>query len=89
MAGYRAGRRRPADQPEVRWKYGDFAYRLAHLDAGCAATQLASVCQGYGLAVTYAAGWDDRLSGLLELYRGGEIITAVAGLHHPEAPPCL
>lgn len=65
-------------------KYDAFAYRLAHLDAGCAAAQLGAVCHGYGLAVSFADTWDDRLADVLELYPGGEIITAVAGLHQPE-----
>jgi SagB-type dehydrogenase family enzyme len=44
----------------VRQKYDTFAYRLTHLDAGCAAAQLAAVGRGYGLTVSSAPGADDR-----------------------------
>jgi SagB-type dehydrogenase family enzyme len=72
----------------VRQKYDTFAYRLTHLDAGCAAAQLAAVGRGYGLTVSFAPRWDDHLADLLELYPGGEIITAVAGIAEPESQPC-
>ena len=72
----------------ISQKYDVFAYRLAHLDAGCATAQLAAVCRGYGLTVSFAAAWDERLADLLELYPGGEIITSVAGIVEPEGQPC-
>ena len=38
-------------------KYGDFAWRLTHLDSGCAALQLSLVAASYGLPVTFASAW--------------------------------
>lgn len=60
-------------------KYGSFASRLAHLDAGCAAMQLLAVTAGHGLPVRFADRWGARQAELLELEPGGELITAIVG----------
>jgi SagB-type dehydrogenase family enzyme len=61
-------------------KYGDFAWRLTHLDSGCAALQLSLVSASYGLPVTFASAWPAGLAELLELDPSREVVTAVAGL---------
>nr|WP_239078017.1 nitroreductase family protein [Streptomyces sp. SID9124] len=65
-------------------KYRDFAYRLAHLDAGCATTQLAAAAAGQGLGVRFATRWDESLADLLDLAPDDRYVTAVAGLHRGE-----
>lgn len=69
-----------ADVGRLAGKYGSFAYRLAHLDAGCAAMQLAAVAAGCGLEVSLATSWDAQLAGLLELKPEAELVTVVTGL---------
>ncbi|WP_018680254.1 nitroreductase family protein [Actinokineospora enzanensis] len=64
----------------LRVKYGDFAYRLTHLDAGCATTQLAAVCAGYGVEVAFASRWSSELGVAIELDVNDEIVTTVAGI---------
>ena len=64
----------------LRKKYHNFAWRLAHLDAGCAAMQLRTVAGGYGLRATFAAAWPAELGQALELDPHHEIVTAVAGI---------
>jgi SagB-type dehydrogenase family enzyme len=66
----------------ISQKYGLPGYRLAHLDAGCAAFQMAAVANGYGLQVSFAEPRGEALANLLELYPGQEEITAVAGIYH-------
>lgn len=61
-------------------KYGDFAWRLTHLDSGCAALQLSVVAASCGLQTTFASSWPSTLSDQLELDPDREVITAVAGL---------
>lgn len=68
----------------VAGKYREFAYRLTHLDAGCATTQLAAAAAGHGLGVRFATRWDDSLADLLDLTPDGQYVTAVAGLHRGE-----
>lgn len=65
-------------------KYGRFAYRLAHLDAGCAATQLSVVARDAGLTLRFASAWDDRLPGLVGLDRRIEAVAAVAAVQWTE-----
>jgi SagB-type dehydrogenase family enzyme len=67
-------------------KYGDFAWRLAHLDAGCAALQLHLVAEGRGLRTTFAATWPEQVGELLELNQRREVITAIAALTVAQAP---
>jgi hypothetical protein len=67
-------------------KYSSFGYRLAHLDAGVAATQLITVGQELGLAVEFAPGWRADLADLLELLPEQEYITALAVLRPQERP---
>ncbi|MEO3841987.1 hypothetical protein [Streptomyces sp. CNZ287] len=61
-------------------RYGYFSWRLAHLDAGFAATQLAVAAQGDGVAVSFAATWPEELPHLLQLDQESECVAAVAGL---------
>jgi len=61
-------------------KYESFAWRLAHLDAGCAATQLSLVATHHGLTVRFAGGWDPGLADLLEIEPDRQVVTAVAGI---------
>jgi SagB-type dehydrogenase family enzyme len=61
-------------------KYGDFAWRLTHLDTGCAALQFQLVAVSYGLSVTFAPAWPAQLSQMLELDPDREVVTAVASL---------
>jgi SagB-type dehydrogenase family enzyme len=61
-------------------KYADFAWRLTHLDTGCAALQLSLVAACYGLRATFASAWSARLNDMLELERHSEVVTAIAGL---------
>jgi SagB-type dehydrogenase family enzyme len=68
------------DVGRLRQKYDTFAWRLAHLDAGCAALQLQLVAAGYGLRVVFASTWPAQLAELLELHPGREVVTAVAGV---------
>jgi SagB-type dehydrogenase family enzyme len=67
----------------LRKKYHNFAWRLAHLDAGCAAMQLRTVAGGYGMRATFAAAWPAQLGQALELDPHYEIVTAVAGISAP------
>jgi SagB-type dehydrogenase family enzyme len=68
----------------VARKYGTFAYRTVHLDAGAALGQLHAVCTGAGLRAESASSWDDQALraalGLTEF----EPITAVVGLRAAE-----
>jgi SagB-type dehydrogenase family enzyme len=61
-------------------KYESFASRLAHLDAGCAVTQLSLVAGQHGLAVQFADGWGPGLADILEIEAGRQVVTAVAGI---------
>jgi SagB-type dehydrogenase family enzyme len=61
-------------------KYEDFALRLSHLDAGCAALQLTVSAATRGVRTWFAAGWSPALAGLLELDPDGELVTAIAVL---------
>jgi SagB-type dehydrogenase family enzyme len=66
----------------VARKYGTFSYRLAHLDAGCAAVQLVTTAAARGCHVVLAGDWDDAvLADVLDLRPPSEIVTAVAGLY--------
>lgn len=66
-------------------KYRDFAHRLCHLDAGCAAAQAAAVAEARGLRMRFASIWSDRLSDMLDLVPDRQYVTAVAGIEggHP------
>jgi SagB-type dehydrogenase family enzyme len=69
-----------ADVGRLAGKYGSFAFRLAHLDAGCAAMQLTAVAAGCGLEVSFATSWDGQMAELLELKPEAEMVTVVTGL---------
>lgn len=79
-----------AEAGRIAGRFGRSAYRRAHLDAGCAATQFAAVAAGYGLGVSLASSWDDQLAQLLDLEPGTEFVTVVAGLSamHQKGTPC-
>jgi SagB-type dehydrogenase family enzyme len=79
-----------AEAGRIAGKCGWSAYRLAHLDTGCAAAQFAAVAAGYGLGVSLASSWNDQLAQLLDLEPGGEFVTVVAGLSamHQKGTPC-
>jgi SagB-type dehydrogenase family enzyme len=62
-------------------KYEDFAIRLGHLDAGCAALQLSLVAQARGLRVTFASSWSADPGRCLELDDDTEVVTAIAAIH--------
>ncbi len=70
----------------LRQKYGDFAWRLAHLDAGCAALQLHLIAEAYDLRATFAASWPAELAELLDLDKQDEVVTAIAGLAPAQCP---
>jgi bacteriocin biosynthesis cyclodehydratase domain-containing protein len=66
----------------VEQEYDVFSYRLVHLDAGCALTQLVTVATARGYAVRVAPTWDtDAVTAALDLRPPAEIITALAGLY--------
>ena len=67
-------------------KYTDFAWRLTHLDSGCAALQLSLVASCYGMRTAFASTWPAQLSEMLELERHDEVVTAVAGLSADNDP---
>lgn len=69
-----------ADVGRLAKKYGDFALRLAHLDAGCATLQLSLVVGVHDLNLSFASCWGPELSRALELDTPAELITAVAGV---------
>jgi hypothetical protein len=64
----------------LRKKYYDFAWRLAHLDAGCAALQLCVVAAEYGLRTTFASAWPAALPEALEIDPNREVVMAMAGI---------
>jgi SagB-type dehydrogenase family enzyme len=61
-------------------KYGEFCLRLAHLDAGCAALQLAVVAPELRLKAAFAASWSPAVAAELELDPEAELVTAIAGI---------
>lgn len=65
-----------ADPFPLMPKYGRFSYRLAALDAGCAAMQLALVAQAHGLRARFATRWTSALGERL----GTRSITVVAAI---------
>jgi len=73
-------------------KYREYAYRVDHLDAGCASTQFTAVARVHGLAPRFATRWDGRIAEVLGLARDDQFVTAVAALHaptpHPEGTTC-
>ena len=66
-----------ADIARIGRKYRN-SYRLAHLDAGVAATQLAVVAGQMALRVRFASAWDSQLADVLELRTDEETVTALA-----------
>lgn len=64
-------------------KYREYAYRVDHLDAGCASTQFTAVARAHGLAPRFATRWDGRIAEVLGLARDDQFVTAVAALHAP------
>jgi SagB-type dehydrogenase family enzyme len=68
-------------------KYGEFARRLAHLDAGCATVQLAVSGRAAGYDIAYLPSWPRELAELLGLRPRLEQIVALARLHDPTPAP--
>jgi hypothetical protein len=68
-------------------KYGEFARRLAHLDAGCATVQLAVSSRAAGYDIAYLPNWPRELAELLGLRPRLEQIVALARLHDPTPAP--
>ncbi|MFB7337090.1 hypothetical protein ACFC00_36610 [Streptomyces adustus] len=68
------------ERARLAQKYGDFAHRLGLLDAGCALTQLAAVCDALGIGLEIAASWSHEVTHVLEVDRRTEFIAAIAGL---------
>lgn len=64
-------------------KYEAFSYRLVHLDAGVAMTQLDAVAAGYGWQTTWAATWDERAAALMGLDPREQLVTGVVGIGIP------
>jgi bacteriocin biosynthesis cyclodehydratase domain-containing protein len=64
----------------LRHKYGEFSLRLAHLDAGCAALQLAVTAPELRLKAAFAASWTPAIATELELDPEAELVTAMAGI---------
>ncbi|MFC0529792.1 hypothetical protein [Phytohabitans kaempferiae] len=67
-----------ADAGRLVEKYGRFAYRLCHLDAGCAAMQLAVVGQAHGVTTRFAGRWSARLGPMLDLGEDETVAAVVA-----------
>jgi SagB-type dehydrogenase family enzyme len=71
----------------VARKYHAYAYRLVHLDAGCALAQLRLVCLSLGLRTELSPRWDDeRLGRCLRMDPAAEPVTAVAALKECTVP---
>ncbi|WP_026910301.1 nitroreductase family protein [Patulibacter minatonensis] len=67
-------------------KYGAFAYKIVHLDAGAALAQLRFAGHAHGVVARPLARWDDEALGeALGITVDGEPVTAVVALHHQEA----
>ncbi|HEU5127752.1 MAG TPA: hypothetical protein VFU12_07180 [Glycomyces sp.] len=73
-----------SDHQRIAEKYGDFAMRLARLDAGCASLQLRLVAHSLGLAVEYAKGWSPRLGEAIRLEGPGRSVAAAAAVRPRE-----
>lgn len=65
----------------VATKYHAFAYKVIHLDAGVAMTQMQAVASGLGLSVTVYHTWEEEaLYQQLQVNEIGEPITAIFAL---------
>ena len=68
---------------KVGGKYGAFAWRIVHLDAGAATAQLLMLADHHGLGIALAPAWDDaHLVEGLAIDDREEVITAVVHLDH-------
>ncbi|MEW2625137.1 hypothetical protein [Streptomyces sp. NPDC048106] len=65
----------------LRGKYGDFAFRLTHLDAGCALAQCALVAAELGLNAELVTGDTGGLAGQLDLNPGDQLAMGIIGLY--------
>lgn len=65
----------------VAYKYGAFAYRIIHLDAGVAITQMGFVAASYGVSCRAAMHWDSQCLARELALGEGEPITVVVGLN--------
>lgn len=64
----------------MQYQHGTSALRLSHLDAGCAATQIANAAGARGRGISFASTWPKELADLLELHATEEVIAAIAGI---------
>lgn len=67
--------------------YGNFAYRLAHVQTGSAAARLCASTAGCELSVCFASRWPPSLGDLLDLRPGRQLVTALAGIRCCEGEP--
>ncbi|MFJ8025536.1 nitroreductase family protein [Streptomyces sp. NPDC096311] len=65
----------------LRNKYGDFAFRLTHLDAGCALAQAALVAAELGLRAELVTGDIGDLAGRLDLHPADQLAIGIIGLY--------
>ncbi|MFF4112605.1 hypothetical protein ACFY0P_03840 [Streptomyces sp. NPDC001714] len=78
-----------AQQARLAQKYGEFfSYRLSLLDAGCATTQIAAMCDALGIEIEISPEWDDEVATLLGLDVGYEFIAGIIGLRSRRTAPC-
>jgi len=67
----------------VSRKYGPFGYRLIHLDAGVAISQLQALAENMGLVTQIAKIWaDDLIEAQLNLQHFSEHVTGVISIGH-------
>lgn len=68
---------------KVGGKYGAFAWRILHLDAGAATAQMLMLAEHHRLGMALATTWDDdRILEFLSIDDREEVITAVIHLDH-------
>ncbi|WP_371534860.1 TOMM precursor leader peptide-binding protein [Streptomyces sp. NBC_00466] len=66
---------------QLRGKYGDFGFRLTHLDAGCALAQCALVAAELGLNAELVTGDVGDLAGQLDLNPADQLALGIIGLY--------
>ncbi|MFJ7904130.1 nitroreductase family protein [Streptomyces sp. NPDC096198] len=65
----------------LRGKYGDFAFRLTHLDAGCALAQAALLAAELGLRAELVTGGVGDLGAQLGLHPADQLAIGIMGLY--------
>ena len=72
---------------KVGGKYGAFAWRILHLDAGVATAHMLMLAEHHRVGIALATTWDDeRILESLSIDDREEVITAVLHLDHAVAP---